>query len=339
VTDSWVPTDYRLEYIRHELREHGLATDPCGLLERVVTEVAYAAFSPVHEGSQTGYGAIITDHWRVHCDHIPEFYPSTSASCNENGRRLADGANGFLVWDRNAPVLWMPSFPMQSEAGLFSLRDEVLFKQPERSPHADPAGTDVVLVQRTGGGTVTVVHWDGITTLRAGHWFFKQYQYRQRVEEQLESRLGGISDVMKATVRSALRLCLHVLSPNGCGATLVLALDADGCLSARLNHENALSGVSWLSLRQRLHHRVLAHLLAQIDGAAVFGENGSLMDARIWLTPKQHANSPSLGGARQLTAQATSRDVSSPIITVSADGPVRVFHAGELIANFSTEAH
>jgi DNA integrity scanning protein DisA with diadenylate cyclase activity len=36
------------------------------------------------------------------------------------------------------------------------------------------------------------------------------------------------------------------------------------------------------------------------------------------------------GGTRQLTAQLASREISLPIVTVSADGPVRVFYDGEM---------
>ncbi|MBM4111560.1 MAG: hypothetical protein FJ254_09445 [Phycisphaerae bacterium] len=333
----WTPPGIRLDYVKRELLANGFGADPGSLLDRVALELSYALFAPVHEQHQPCYGAIVTDQWSHHANCIPDYLSHGSIDGGAYERLLADGTNGFLVCERVAEpkAIWMPHSALLGEAALFSLRDEILFGQAGRSPHSHPAGTDLVLVQRLADGSVTVLHWDGVTSVRNGQWSHRHYQYRYKVEETLESRVGHLSDDMKQTIRSLLRICLHVLSPAGCGATIVAALDGDQELAGCLNCANALPALSGLTVRNKRHHRTLAHLLDQIDGAAVVAEAGDLKCVGAWLKPKDRRDSVSLGGSRQLTAQSTSASVASPILTVSADGPVRVFHRGELIADFS----
>jgi len=102
------------------------------------------------------------------------------------------------------------------------------------------------------------------------------------------------------------------------------------CLSS---HNSVVSPVE-LTVRRKSHHGPIAHVLGQVDGAALIGESGVLMSVGHWLTPREEdvKQRPSLGGSRQLTASATSKLIRSPIITVSSDGPVRVFHRGDVIA-------
>ena len=151
-------------------------------------------------------------------------------------------------------------------------------------------------------------------------------------------RVPGLSENMQSTLRYLLRLCVHILSPLHCGATIIAALDDDDDLDGCLNHENAIRLAPGITVAKRSQHQMIAHLLHQIDGAALLNERGELNEVGVWLVPEQTylRNAASLGGSRQLTAQAVSAVVPSPILTVSTDGPVRVFHRGDVIADFST---
>lgn len=260
-----------------------------------------------------------------------------SLECSGYRHQLADGTGGFLVCERDQDpcVVWVSRSGIVGEAALLALREDVLFHQPGRSPHDDPTGTDLVLVQRLGDGAITILHWDGITTCVDGQWSYRNYQYRYRVEEVLAERIGGLADDARQTIRSLLRICLHVLSPIGCGATIIMSLDDDVDLPKRLNCKNAMPSLNGLTVHNRSYHRVLAHLLSQFDGAAIIGEDGRLRQVKTWLKHKGRRDAASPGGMRQLSAQNASIAIKSPIFTVSADGPVRVYHAGEVLADFS----
>lgn len=331
--------EYRVEYVRRELLAHGFATDRCKLLERLSSEVAYALFAPLHERSQPTYGAIITNHWQQHCSQIPEFMSNSSIPCSRLDRTLADGASSFAVFDQQSDsnTLWISHAALIGEAALVSLRDEILFKSTGRSPHDPPADADLILIQRLADGSITVLHWDGVTTFRNGHWAHKHYQYKYRVEETLEHRLLHLplQEHTKQTVRHLLRLCLHVLSPAGCGATILVALDDESSLRSCLIDKKERLAPARLTVSDRVCHRTLLHLLGQVDGATILSSDGTLRSVGAMLKPKLEHTSPSLGGARQLTARDTSMSLDSPILTVSADGPVYVYHQGTVIADFS----
>lgn len=338
----WSPVQFRLDYVRYELQANGFrVTDP-DLFERVIIEVAYALWPPVHEDVQPSYGAIITDLWNERYLAIPETYQGESIHCDNDhkGRVFADGVGSFFVCESRQYHLWVPKLKSFSdEASLFSLRDEVLFKSRNKVGHAKPPGTDFVIVQRTHDGIVMVMHWDGIISMRHSAWSSRTYQYSLRAEETLATRDESVSEAMESTLRSVLSICLHVLSPKRCGATIVTAFKDDSMLMTCLSSHNSLESPVELTVRKKSHHGPIAHVLGQRDGAALIGESGVLMSVGHWLTAHEEdlRQTPSLGGCRQLTASETSKRIRSPIITVSSDGPVRVFHRGEVIATTDPE--
>jgi len=323
--------------VRKELEANGFRNDPAKLRDRVVTEVAYAIWPPAHEDTQPGYGAIITDSWQHHRDCIPDVYVGETLDCadEEKGRTFADGDGSFFVCDGQAHKLWVPSLlSFSTEAALFSLRDEVLFNSRRRQPHVPSGESDFVIVQRSVDGVVLIMHWDGLIVMRDGAWSSRTYQYGLLVEERLKARDSEMSEQMADTIRSLLAICLHVLSPRRCGATILAAFDHDPGLESCLGSKNAFDSPVRLTVRRRSNHGPIAHVLAQRDGAALVGETGQLRSIGHWLTPPEDSlkQTASLGGSRQLTARATSTRIRSPIFTVSSEGPVRIYHRGELIA-------
>lgn len=333
------PLKFRLDYVRRELRANGFLTDPASLLNLVVAEVAYAMWPPLHEDTQPSYGVVITDVWEEHFKRIPEVYRGTSLPCKdgEKGRTYADGETSFFVRHNGEDQLWVPTLiSFSDEASLFSLRDEVLFKARNENFVSKPLkGTDFIIVQRARNGVVMVMHWGGIILMRDGAWSSRTYQYSLNVEEELARREKTMSDTMEQTIRSLLSICLHVLSPRRCGATIVAHFDEDQGLSSCLNTGNCFKSPFPMTVQEKKFHDPIAHVLAQVDGAAIISESGCLESLNNWLTPRDDNIKKvfSLGGSRQLTARATSMQIRSPVFTVSSDGPVRVFHNGDVIAD------
>ena len=339
-----MPPPYRLEYVRSELRANNFRIGDSALFERVALEVAYAIWSPVHENAQPTYGAIVTNLWAEHHSSIPKSYSGQSIHCDDShsGRTFADGIGSFFVCDHSRHYLWVPTLlSFSDEASLFSLRDEVLFKSKNQIAHSTPTGSDFIIIQRTTDGNVMIMHWDGIILVRNGAWSSRTYQYKLGVEENLANLDRSVSEKMQDTLRSVLSICLHVLSPRRWGTTIIVALDDDeSALSTCLSNHNAIVSPIILTVRRKAHQGPIAHVLSQIDGAAFISESGELRSVGHWLTPRDDdvRERASLGGSRQLTAQATSKLIRSPIITVSADGPVRVFHRGKEIATTNSQA-
>ena len=77
----------------------------------------------------------------------------------------------------------------------------------------------------------------------------------------------------------------------------------------------------------------LVHVLAQIDGAAVFDVDGTLRELGVRLLPDPETESAVEGfrGMRHTTARRYSVDEpDSVVIVVSEDGPVTVMRQGRI---------
>lgn len=337
----WSCPDFRQQYVKSELNANGFQADPANLVDQVAEEAAYALWPPVHENLQPSYGAIVTDQWELYFSRIDRPYGGHFQRCNskELGRTLADGVTSFYVRDGHGEYLWTPEvLAFGDESALFSLRDSVLFKNAKEKPHDPPKGSDFIIIQRSKDGSVTIMHWDGVIVAKNGFWYSKKYQYSLRVEEQIEDLDGDLSAGIKDTLRSVLSICLHQLSPRGCGATIVIMRGDEG-LKKAANFANAIRVTLGLTVREKSHHEMITHALSQVDGATLISEQGLVRALGVWLTPtkKDLRGIKSIGGTRQLTAAATSRTTHCPIITVSCDGPVRVYYRGNIIANTEGE--
>jgi DNA integrity scanning protein DisA with diadenylate cyclase activity len=333
---------WRSTYIREELLHNGFGSDPSGLIDLVVEEVAYAVFAPVHEGKRPTYGALVAQTTDDLAHSVKDEFDGDFSNCGIESRYCADGISGFFLRGKRGCKLLVcgKGVAFRDEAALFLLRDKVLFAKLRRSPQKMPTQgeRDLVLVHRGENDTVTVMHWDGITQFSKGLWSFKSYQYNLCLEETMAARSPGFSEERQDVLRSILSMCVNILSPAGCGATIVMRLNDDEAFNNLLNLQNAIIGTPQIQIRYLNYQYALAHILKQCDGAAIISESGDLEHVGIWLAPEDRLlrSIKSQGGSRQLTAQATSMKIDSPILTVSSDGPVRAFHRGDMICNSSS---
>jgi DNA integrity scanning protein DisA with diadenylate cyclase activity len=80
----------------------------------------------------------------------------------------------------------------------------------------------------------------------------------------------------------------------------------------------------------------LRHVLSQIDGAALFDEQGELLELGVRLVPSPGAEADieAVRGTRHTSARRYSHDdPDAVVIVVSEDGPVTVFRGGDIIGH------
>ena len=132
---SWNLPEHRLAFCRAELLANGFSSDPCDSLTTVAEELAYAIFTPVHEGKQPSYGAIVLPKWDQFNDSFDNRFDGSVLECADtNGRASADGQSSFFVRDLSDDegFVWLSrSDRFDGEDSLFTLRDEVLFGTTE----------------------------------------------------------------------------------------------------------------------------------------------------------------------------------------------------------------
>lgn len=335
-------------FILRRLRELK-AIVPTQLLQAVVEEMAYAIEPPIHEGLQPSFGAVITnDLSLLHPGLIEKYRGRTFELTSISEMRcIADGVRCFYcrhvsATDSDKSLVWVSeSISFMSEVALFSLRDEAVFGAPRVSPHKQrPPEKDLLLVQRNRSGEVTLLCTSGIISIKDGQWTKRIYQYQLGLEEYCAHSAVEASDhhsELVRTYRSLARLALHILGARRIGATLIIEsspgkLSVDGLNligTDKAIHVNEAG----LTLREKGHQTLMAHLLEHNDGAAIFSQRGNLISVRNWLniqfTEDDIKANP--GGTRQLSALVASKKLRLPVITVSSDGPVRAFYKGALV--------
>lgn len=331
------PLPHLVSYISAQLTLLGYKTDPCLCRDQLVTEVAYAYAPPVHEQRCFSFGAIILSDDVVSMSLLKgHFEPAPGKVESGLGRILADGKKTFLIAWPNRLELWRSRKQTYStEVDLFFLRDNVMFRETQSSPDK-LVSREMSIVKRDESGGLTVMNWDGIFQHKYGSWTFRQYQYAYRVEDHLASHFRDSNSVRDQLVRSLLKVAVHILSPAGIGTTFVMKTKALTSVDTMLNSAKSISPPD-MSLLSTTIHSTFAHIASQMDGAVVVSSDGTIESMGAMLNPGESwiKKTSSLGGARQLSAQAFSLACAEDalVITVSADGPVRAFFLGMLIEN------
>jgi hypothetical protein len=232
-------------------------------------------------------------------------------------RRFADGLSSWLVraegWGTELAVFDRP-------AG--SERDLVVLA----------AATGGVMVQRHPVGAVRVIggfgvlRWDNVT------WHH---------EPPTAAWIAGIShrdEHGDPEVRALLaEFAVHDLGARGIGAILVYRPDGEptGAYELRLPEPPPLD------IRRPADLAPLRHVLAQIDGAAVFDRHGTLRQLGVRLVPSAEAEADVEGfrGMRHTSGRRYSfDDPLATVIVVSEDGPVTVLRNGEPVGRSEAEA-
>jgi hypothetical protein len=225
-------------------------------------------------------------------------------------RRFADGLSSWLI---------------RREIGATGL---AVFDRPagsERDLVVLSAATGGTMVQRHPAGSVRIVgsfgvlRWDGV----GWHHEPSTADWIDAVSTRDEH---GDRDVRALLIEFA----VHDLGARGIGAILVYRPDDD----VPAAYELRLPVPPPLDIHRPADLAPLRHVLAQIDGAAVFDPSGTLRQLGVRLVPSPLAESDVEGyrGMRHTAGRRYSFDDPwATVIVVSEDGPVTVLRDGELV--------
>lgn len=317
-------TQRRRRRLAEELADAGvavLAEHP--LSDRLLAELDYARFPPVHEGTLSTYGAIV-----VSRELDPtELDASTICLDPRNTsilRYLADGRHSFVLHSpAGLQLLLLPSAHDQ-ESALVDLRAALYDRQ-------------AVIVQRRNNGHVRLLVDDALSIWDGAHWWSKPYA-AQFASAVLEAR----PNAPRVPLGTILDFCVHTMSPADAGATLIWALSGDQLSDVRgLSAARPPTPVPSLSFNGRAPRAAIRQLLSQVDGAAILNRRGELIaiGAHLQTSAASHAKLR-LGterGTRHASARRYSFDHADIVaFVVSRDGPITIFVDGEELASIRT---
>jgi len=319
--------DRRLVRLVDELDDAGFTfTGPSSLTQTILTEIDYAVRPRIHERRVPTYGAIIapagdrTD-WQVSTQ-----LTITARPFPRNGlagaRLFADGLSSWVVRG------------VDDHHGPDAADDElVVFDRPagsERDVVILAHSTAATIVQRHPSGVVRVagdfgvLRWDGIA-----------WQHQPPVGDWVSSFADCSSPAQLDVVETLLEIAVHDLGSRGIGAILVYrrAERDDPRWCGPGHYEQRLPVPPALQVTRPPDLAPLVHVLAQIDGAAVFDVHGTLRELGVRLLPEPQTESAVEGfrGMRHTTARRYSVDEpDAVVIVVSEDGPVTVMRRGAI---------
>ena len=305
----------RLARLAEELGEIGLVLDGAAPWHPIaVAEIDYALRPRVHERRIPSYGAIIE--------------PTTDP---ETWRRATTlGIDLRAVWDRPTAA----ARPFADGVSSWLLRrvdgnDEwAVFDRPAGSERdlviiADAFGATVV--QRHPSGTVRVIAESGIYRWDGNRWL-RQPLVASWIETVGACAVRGERDVLQ----TLLEFAVHDLAARSVGATLVYRPDES--LEARFDRR--FPPPPPLDIMRPSDLAPLRHVLAQVDGAALFADDGTLTQIGVRLVPSDSAETGVDGfrGTRHTSGRRYSfDDPGATVVVVSEDGPVTVLRAGKIL--------
>jgi len=304
----------RLERLVQELAEQGLDLDGSeSWHECAVIEIDYALRPTVHERRVPSYGAIIEpttapDHWE-HETQLTIARRKVGLTALDESRRYADGIVSWLIRNGDDDEWAVFDRPAGSERDLVVIADALGAVVVQRHP----AGLVRV------AGNFGVYRWNGI-----------DWHHQPRVSTWIDSvsacRLHGVREVFE----TLLEFAVHDLGARGIGATLVYRPDELSPASFDDRHPTPPP----LRITHPPDLAPLRHALAQIDGAALFDEEGLLRAMGVRLVPSAdaEANIDGFRGTRHTSSRRYSYDdPAATVIVVSEDGPVTVLRAGKVM--------
>lgn len=305
----------RLRRLAEELADDGVVlSGRAEWQQMVLTEIDYALRPAVHERRVPSYGSIVgpmTDGagWNVATELTITRRPLGEMPLPA-ARRFADGLSSWVLLrlegERELAVFDRP-------AG--SERDLVVL--------AEALGATVV--QRHPSGLVRIVGTFGVLR-SAGIGWHHEPPIRTWVDALSACPAHGDADVLETLFEFA----VHDLGARGIGAILVYRPDDDDVSSL----ERRLPPPPPLHIRRPSDLAPLRHVLAHVDGAAIFDRDGILRELGVRLVPTPEAES-GIEGYRGMRHTAGRRysfdDGRATVIVVSEDGPVTVLRKGRLL--------
>lgn len=307
----------RLRRLTEELSEEQL-----GVIERssrpevLVDEVDYALRPPRHERRVPSYGAFVlptgaVEEW-IERTGLSVVTSRTTDVLDDDVRRYADGLTSWTV---------------RTPGGVDAL---VVFDRPagsERDLVVLAAASGAMMVQRHPSGDVRlagsfgVARWDGLG-----------WHVAPPVAEWLAWASCGIDDEGSSVVDQLLQFAVHDLGSTAIGSLLVYGLSEADRSVGRIEHR--LPPPPPLNVCRPTDLAPLRHVLTQLDGAAVFDAEGTLVDLGVRLVPSADADAAiePLRGTRHTNGRRFSYDFpTAVVIAVSDEGPVTVFRNGRVI--------
>jgi hypothetical protein len=318
--DAWrPPTPSQLRRLVEELGEVGLVLDGSEAWHPLaIEEIAYAIRPKVHERYVPSYGAIIEPttepaEWRSVTGLVIDRGPLTMHP-DSTTRRYSDGIASWLMRHTDGANEWVT---LDRPAG--SERDVVVLA----------GALGATIVQRHPTGIVRVVGPYGVY-----RWAGLGWRHEPLVSHWIDGLASGDHEE-RHVLQRLLEFAVHDLGARGIGAILVYRPDE----SLTLSHELRLQTPPRLRITWPMSLAPMRHALAQTDGAALFDEDGVLLQIGVRLVPTIEAEVGVDGfkGMRHTAARRYSYDdQGATVIVVSEDGPVTVFRSGELAGTAET---
>jgi len=334
----------RKRLIKLELEAHGIcANNQFGLFEGLVEACYHVMTASPHENRLPSTGVVLLsqsiDKYDYENRAIGEFIRVTPGE-EDTCWALADGVHSFVVKDPEGIGLLLLKAPAVDELSLFSFRDDLLFDR-DVGP-ADPPVKECLVVQRSEGHSVrrvTILARENIINFSGLAYVSKPYQYDiLRALQQAIQPFPWEADTVQ-TLKSALRLAVHKLSPENHGATFVILTPKDllnfGNL-VRIGHlivDRAIQPSNY-SLVKRPYQRPLVHLMGQMDGATTISPNGDVLNIGAFFRAvgeNKGSEEKRIYGTRHRSAAEFSKMIEGILIVISSDGPVTVFRQGNTL--------
>ena len=318
--DAWrPPTPSQLRRLVEELGEAGLILDGSAVWHQLaIEEIAYAIRPKIHERYVPSYGAIVQpttdpETWRSVTGLVIDRGPLTMHPDSVT-RRYSDGIASWLMRHTDGANEWVT---LDRPAG--SERDVVVLA----------GALGATIVQRHPTGIVRVVGPYGVY-----RWAGLGWRHEPLVSHWIDG-LAATDHEERHVLHRLLEFAVHDLGARGIGAILVYRADE----SLTLSHELRLTAPPRLRITWPMALAPLRHALAQTDGAALFDEEGVLLQIGVRLVPTIEAEVGVDGfkGMRHTAARRYSYDdPGATVIVVSEDGPVTVFRAGAVAGTAET---
>lgn len=310
----------RLRRLAEELDEEGFGFLTGDTQTLLLTELDYALRPPVHERRAPTYGSIVEPAHDPEAWSEPTELTLTRRAVGElaigDARRFADGLSSWLVRaDDTESELIVFDRAAGSERDLVVLAD----------------ATGATLIQRHPTGAVRAVGAFGVLRWNGIRWY-----HEPPVAAWVNTLNACGDDRHHKILGRMLEFAVHDLGARGIGAILVFRPRED----PNATYELRLQQPPPLQIKKASDLAPLRHVLAQIDGAAVFDESGILRDLGVRLVPSVDAISLVEGyrGMRHTAGRRYSHDdPDATVIVVSEDGPVTVLRRGHIIGRSELE--
>lgn len=310
-------TPARLRRLAEELAEADFVLDGTdGWKSMVLAELDYALRPAIHERRVPTFGAIVeptTDQqtWAAATQLTITRRPVGAMSLPA-ARRFADGLSSWMMRRRDgADEVAVFDRPAGSERDLVVLAEALGATVVQRHPSGS-----VRLV-----GTFGVLRWEG-----------HSWHHEPPIANWIDSLAACPEHGDREVLETMIEFAVHDLGSRGIGAILVYRPDE----AVAPTYEIRLPTPPPLQIVRASDLAPLRHVLAQVDGAAIFDRAGTLRQLGVRLVPSAEAEADVAGfrGMRHTSGRRYSFDDSrATLIVVSEDGPVTVLRRGELLGS------